>query len=76
MITNIQKKLAMGEYRKIKSIIIKINAIVTYPEMTKIMELANKSIETALGNMLHIFKNVGVGDNYGKDINEKFFKRP
>lgn len=59
MITNIQKKkLGMGEYRTINSTIIKINAIVTYPEMTKIMELANKNIETALGNMLHMFKNV------------------
>lgn len=43
--------------------------------MTEIMKLANKNIETTLGNMLHMFKNVGEKNDYGKDINEKNFKK-
>lgn len=43
--------------------------------MTKIMELANKNIKTALVNMLHIIKKVEEKHDHGQGINEKILKR-
>lgn len=58
--------------RKIKPITTKTNSTETDPEMTEVMELANKNIKTAIVNMLHIFKKVDKMQNYDEDRNEKF----